>query len=702
VSSTPHLALLARVRRALETRTLTQTFHAAFIVLLLAQMAFAAGFFLSGLDQMSKARRADLNAKADVLLSHLQDSERAVRVRDRASLPEARTLNVSQLGAGVKLDYPNRQAPWDDLRGCRRRFTLAVDMRPLDVCAAIVPAADSAGQGGAPLGRFLYLTVLFPAPGPATFKSADDRGDEVRIEIRDRGAPVDRMVILNHAAADGAVTASLYPASATWATDRPFDSRGHGSSRQNTRCSFLQPELGGPHVLYLCRVAYSHLKALQGRNGDQRLQPPGSPRYDRPWPPANLADLSVRVEVLASRQGERPRRVGATFASDGADVAGVSVAGFASLFRGLVAPDERLQLADASGRIFWPRAGERPATGLQKIAPDQQRDLQVILTYEQPLLLVPMMAATFNVAGFLILLLLLTLFIYWVVFWRVLEPIRKLAASAQSAVRDPSRLAYLDPPQSHGEIAELAQAFNDLLREIDRQKAEEAAEQGRHAAEREIVLETKAGLIHAVGHEIRSPTQALYGAIPVGHPGRHNLDRLSRAVDHFLSASGPLEALATIPMQIEDVDIREFLSEVEAADGMEDLAFQLPAGAVFVRADRDALETSIEHILDNARRYTPDGQKIAVSLKVNAQAVTLDIDNEGPQIDPDMIARVFEYGVSTQPTGGRNFGQGLAVARINAVRMGATLQAINLADGVRFRMTFAPLAPAVGHDGGSE
>ena len=65
------------------------------------------------------------------------------------------------------------------------------------------------------------------------------------------------------------------------------------------------------------------------------------------------------------------------------------------------------------------------------------------------------------------------------------------------------------------------------------------------------------------------------------------------------------------------------------------------------------------------------------------------IHNQGGGIDPALIDKIFEYGVSDPESAeaGERRGQGLFVARTYMAKMGGTVNARNGDDGVTFTLT---------------
>jgi signal transduction histidine kinase len=78
-------------------------------------------------------------------------------------------------------------------------------------------------------------------------------------------------------------------------------------------------------------------------------------------------------------------------------------------------------------------------------------------------------------------------------------------------------------------------------------------------------------------------------------------------------------------------------------------------------------------------------------LHCESEIAEVRICNHGPQISTGLLGRIFEYGVSddaSNHTDGR-LGQGLFVARTYMAKMGGTIEALNVADGVEFVLKLA-------------
>ncbi len=96
------------------------------------------------------------------------------------------------------------------------------------------------------------------------------------------------------------------------------------------------------------------------------------------------------------------------------------------------------------------------------------------------------------------------------------------------------------------------------------------------------------------------------------------------------------------------------------------LVAQIPAGLPALEADPVLLRRAIDNILDNARKYSPEGSKIELSVDAQPESTTVAIADHGIGIEPGDLDKVFTPFFRTdrsraRETGG--VGLGLALAR---------------------------------------
>lgn len=112
---------------------------------------------------------------------------------------------------------------------------------------------------------------------------------------------------------------------------------------------------------------------------------------------------------------------------------------------------------------------------------------------------------------------------------------------------------------------------------------------------------------------------------------------------------------------------------------------------VFVHAGKGVLEVAVENIVDNAISFSPADGNIEVRLLRQATTVLLQIEDEGPGIDPAKIDRIFEryFSLRTHGTGAlesitpasSHSGLGLWIVRRNIESLGGNVSATNRIGG---------------------
>ena len=229
------------------------------------------------------------------------------------------------------------------------------------------------------------------------------------------------------------------------------------------------------------------------------------------------------------------------------------------------------------------------------------------------------------------------------------------------------------------ELGILANCLDDLL-----QRVKEDAVRERIRAEQEKEL------WHAVGHEIMSPLQSLL--VIHGNPedpSHRYISRMQQAVRVLYGSASPSEAFESSAVQVQAIDIAELMQNVAEHAGIADVRCALVDGPVPVHADEYPLEDVFSHVLKNADRYRRPGTPITLALETAERTATVTIHNVGTPIPDHLIDQIFEYGVSEQPEAGArgNRGQGLFVARTYMAKMGGTISARNVEDGVSFLLT---------------
>ncbi|MEM7710296.1 MAG: ATP-binding protein [Pseudomonadota bacterium] len=256
---------------------------------------------------------------------------------------------------------------------------------------------------------------------------------------------------------------------------------------------------------------------------------------------------------------------------------------------------------------------------------------------------------------------------------RLTRPLTALAAAARAAGQG-DRMARVTAGGPR-EIRDAAAAFNDMQTRIARFDAER--------------LRTLA----AVGHDLRTPITSLRIRAEMldtdeSLPMVRTLDEMTVMADGLVAyARGAGDGEAT-----QDVDLAALL-----ARACEDRGADFDCrSAAFVNGRPVALGRAIGNLLDNALRY---GGAAYARLEQDGRAAIVTIDDDGPGLPEDRLAKIFEPFVRgddsrSAETGGA--GLGLAIARDIVATHGGTIGLENRAgDGLRamIRLPLADRAP---------
>ena len=269
---------------------------------------------------------------------------------------------------------------------------------------------------------------------------------------------------------------------------------------------------------------------------------------------------------------------------------------------------------------------------------------------------------------------------------RVLKLTRR-AADLSNTVKEDGDIERFDFARYGGqdEIGVLGTALDTLLTRISEDVRKQRL---RLASEKDI--------LHAIGHEIRSPLQALSAL----HPNDEDIEqryisRMMRAIRALYGETSPTEAFEDAAISEEVFELSEFLETVAnnaPYAGIHNVAV-ISSDSAVVKVDPSALEDVLAHILSNADDFRDFGTSIDISLERDGVMAVIRISNSGPKIPQSLLRTIFDYGFSTrhQQSSASGLGQGLFVARTYSSKMGSTIEASNTEHGVVFEIRIPAL-----------
>jgi heavy metal sensor kinase len=274
----------------------------------------------------------------------------------------------------------------------------------------------------------------------------------------------------------------------------------------------------------------------------------------------------------------------------------------------------------------------------------------------------------------------------------ILEPVRRIASTARSLSQHElhRRVEVKVPPD---ELGELVETFNGMLARL------------------EASFDSLRRFTADASHELRSPLALMRSELEgtlarTRTPAEYEqvlrdleaeVEHMARMVDQLLmlarADAGALHPAAT------NLDVADFLHETAARWQGTPSRVRIDVNAPdsgSVLADPDLLRRVIDNLIDNARRYAPDGTAVRVTGTPTAAGWNIEVHDDGPGVPPAARTSLFERFARADDARARDgggAGLGLALSRAIAESHGGSLQ---LADqngrGATFRLFLPKLS----------
>jgi two-component system sensor histidine kinase MprB len=239
------------------------------------------------------------------------------------------------------------------------------------------------------------------------------------------------------------------------------------------------------------------------------------------------------------------------------------------------------------------------------------------------------------------------------------------------------------------ELARLAESFNGTLDVLERS------------------IESQRHLVADASHELRTPIASLRANIqileeadrlPAGEQASLREDIVAE-LDELTALVGDLVELARgsdPPDAREEVRLDELIgAAVQSARRRSQLDFALSTEPTLVSGRAERIGRAVSNLLDNARKWSPEGGRVEVELKGGV----LSVRDHGPGFQDEDLSHVFDrFYRAPGARGLPGSGLGLAIVRQAAEAGGGFAEAANApGGGALLRVGFGPVlsAPAI-------
>jgi signal transduction histidine kinase len=174
------------------------------------------------------------------------------------------------------------------------------------------------------------------------------------------------------------------------------------------------------------------------------------------------------------------------------------------------------------------------------------------------------------------------------------------------------------PVEGIGQLAELTKSINDLADRVS------------------SMLNAKRDLFLAIGHELKTPIARLRLQVEMLEGDNQSmvddLKEMTHIIDQLLEAE---RVTHHSELNVELVNVKEFL------ENFQDERVKVKAEKfLHLRLDPIRMELAIRNVVNNAKKYSPDGSEILIELKNDQKEIW--ITDQGPGVNEQSLASLTE------------------------------------------------------------
>ena len=264
---------------------------------------------------------------------------------------------------------------------------------------------------------------------------------------------------------------------------------------------------------------------------------------------------------------------------------------------------------------------------------------------------------------------------------RLMEPLERIAQTAEELSRarfDPEKLHHLE--DAIGTVSPLSPDAHVYTGDQEMQGLETAI--NNMLARTQETYREQSRFVSDASHELRTPIAVIQGYADMLHRwGKDDETVLEEGISAIQSESTYMKKLieqllflargdnGRTQLTLEPVDISQMLAEVYEESKMihPDRQWRLDADtSIYVTGDADMLKQTARILVDNAVKYTKEGDKISLRTRMKDGSPCFEVQDNGIGIKQEDLAHIFDRFFRSDPararaTGGT--GLGLSIAK---------------------------------------
>ena len=240
-------------------------------------------------------------------------------------------------------------------------------------------------------------------------------------------------------------------------------------------------------------------------------------------------------------------------------------------------------------------------------------------------------------------------------------------------------------------LQEKNQQLEEANNFLEQRVQERTAELEQALAKLAELNQLKSNFVSNISHELRTPLTHIRGYLELLSSGdlgqvndeqyrslmtmQRSTDRLERLIEDLILFS--MAERGTISLHVKSFDINQLCRDLviayqqRAAEHKHSLTFEGDPSPAFIQADREKILWTIQQLIENAIKFTPDGGTLLVKTIQDNHFIAVNVRDNGIGIPQERIQEIFEPfhqldGSSTRRYGGTGLGLALVKKIIEA------------------------------------
>ena len=224
------------------------------------------------------------------------------------------------------------------------------------------------------------------------------------------------------------------------------------------------------------------------------------------------------------------------------------------------------------------------------------------------------------------------------------------------------------------------------------------------ASELENTEMLRSDFINNFSHEFKTPIVSIAGFAKLLKRGNLTETQKAEYLDIIEEESLRLSAMATNVLNLTKVENQSILTDISEYNLSEQLRTcvllleakwerkrlepELDFDEIQIEGSQELLKEVWINLLDNAVKFAPEGSSILLKAEETPEAVTVTVKNEGPDIPPEAMSRIFnKFYQADESHAAEGNGVGLAIVKRVVDLHGGTVEVVSSGGITSFSVT---------------